>query len=153
MRFKGSHTLFIIWNQVVASTTLLHNLWGGILHHSEQKHQESGMEKKSHAFLLSHRGNSSSSLTDLAGTYLNTHPQLLQQVNQKKGAVELCHTCISPSNMCSAVTGRNLATLIKYTEFSPGNLTLARPFKRDPEDPNCLTIHTKLLTLSFECTL
>lgn len=104
-------------------------------------------KKKSHAFLLSHRGNSSSSLTDLAGTYLNTHPQLLQQVNQKKGAIELCHTCISPSNMCSAVTVRNLATLIKHTEFSPGNLTLARPFKRDPEDPKCLTIHTKLLTL------
>lgn len=111
------------------------------------------VEKKITCFLLSHRGNSSSSLTDLAGTYLNTHPQLLQQVNQKKGAVELCHTCISPSNMCSAVTGRNLATLIKYTEFSPGTLTLARPFKRDPEDPNCLSIHTKLLTLSFECSL
>lgn len=151
MRFKGSHTLFIIWNQVVASMTLLHNLRGGILHHSEQKHQECG--KKITCFLLSHRGNSSSSLTDLAGTYLNTHPQLLQQVNQKKGAVELCHTCISPSNMCSAVTGRNLATLIKYTEFSPGTLTLVRPFKRDPEDPNCLSIHTKLLTLSFECSL
>lgn len=79
---------------------------------TRNRNTKSRYGKKITCFLLSHRGNSSSSLTDLAGTYLNTHPQFLQQVNQKKGAIELCHTCISPSNMCSAVTGRNLATLI-----------------------------------------
>lgn len=93
-------SLFTIWHQVVASTTSQCDLWGKDSSRLvAEKKQCLDTERKSHAFLLAHRGNSSSSsLTGMARNHLNTHPALLERVTQKKGASELRWVCISTWN-------------------------------------------------------
>lgn len=120
-------SLFTIWYQVVASTTSLHDLQGKDSSQlaAEKKKQCLDTEKKSHVFLLAHRGNSSSSsLTGMAGNSLNTHPQLLERVPQKKGACEL---------HCARIFAWN------KTQWS------------DCEGPGCSHAHWKHL-LSFHAT-
>lgn len=127
-----SPTLFTIWNQLVST------VWSRGKHSSQLKAEKTVLgHGKSRAFLLAHRGNSSSSLTGMAGSYLNTHPQLLHWVNQKKGASELRRAHISPSNRRSGVTVRDqvLSCTSKTLAFLHAPPLLPGLLRGTPEEP------------------